>query len=42
MWPNPQLRIWSYLRKKSLIENFIFYAVNGLKWIKRSFAEIQP
>ena len=28
MWPNPQeLRIWSHLLKKSLIENFIFCAV---------------
>ena len=24
MWSNPQLRIWSHLLKKYLIENFIF------------------
>ena len=28
MWPNSQLRIWSHLLKKSLKENFIFYAVD--------------
>ena len=28
MWPNPQeLRIWSHLLKKSLMENFIFCAM---------------
>ena len=27
---NRNLRIWSHLLKKSLIENFIFYAVYGL------------
>ena len=28
MWPNPQeTAVWSYLLKKSLMENFIFCAV---------------
>ena len=28
MRPNPQVRIWSHLLKKSLMENFIFCAVH--------------
>ena len=27
MWPNPQLKIWSRLLKKSLMQNFIFCTV---------------
>ena len=30
MRPNPQVRIWSHLLKKSLMENFIFCAVHEL------------
>ena len=27
MWPNLQVRMWSHLLKKSLMENFFFCAV---------------
>ena len=34
MWPNPQkLPIWSYLLKKSLMENFIFWAVEFVEFV---------
>ena len=36
MWPNPQeMRIWSHLLKKSLLENFIFCAVKVMTYYKK-------